>query len=84
MKRLLLTTASLAVAMSLAAAAYAQQATVVQTPDGTAYGAPVSGPPVGTVPPAARAPAGWHYEWIYGYVPHGTYRGHWELVRSAS
>jgi hypothetical protein len=32
-------------------------------------------------PPPGAAPAGSHYEWIFGYDRHGDYLGHWTLVR---
>jgi hypothetical protein len=32
-------------------------------------------------PPPGQAPAGAHYEWIFGYDRHGDYLGHWTLVR---
>jgi hypothetical protein len=80
MKRVLLTTASLAIAMSLSAGAFA--ASIAQPTPGTAvYGAVIAAPPQGAVAP--QAPAGYQYQWVYSYDHHG-YRGHWEATRVGS
>ena len=75
MKRVLLTTASLAIALGIGAAG-ASAANIAQPAPGTVvYGAPVGTPPA--------APAGYQYQWVYSYDHHG-YRGHWEAVRVGS
>jgi hypothetical protein len=81
MKRVLLTTASLAIALGIGAAG-ASAANIAQPAPGTVvYGAPVGTPPAGDVAPPA--PAGYQYQWVYSYDHHG-YRGHWEAVRVGS
>jgi hypothetical protein len=79
MKRVLLTTASLAIALGVGAAG-ALAGNITQPPPGTVvYGAPVGTPPAGDVAP--QAPAGFQNQWVYSYGPHGYY-GHWEAVRT--
>lgn len=81
MKRVLLTTASLAIAMGLGAAG-AFAANIVPPATGTVvYGAVPGTPPEGAVPPPA--PAGFQYRWVYSYDHHG-YKGHWEAARIGS
>ena len=75
MKRVLFAAATLAViGVATVGSAMAQFANTQTTPLGqtgdAAYPAPSNPPPVGT-----------HYEWIFGYDRHGTYIGHWEVVR---
>lgn len=77
MKRVLLTTASLAIALGLGTAG--AMAGIAQPAPGTVvYGAPIGTPPDGAVPP--QAPEGYQYKWVYSYDHHG-YRGHWEAER---
>jgi hypothetical protein len=78
MKRLLLTTASLALAAGFAAAAMAQDVNDTMPRSAPVYGAIPGSPPPGAVAPAA--PPGYHYEWVYAYDHHG-YKGHWEAVK---
>jgi hypothetical protein len=81
MKRVLLTTASLAIALGLGTAG-AFAANISQPAPGTAvYGPLVGTPPEGAVAP--QAPAGYQYQWVYSYDHHG-YRGHWEATRVGS
>ncbi len=81
MKRLMLTTASLAVAMGLSAAG-ASAANIAQPAPGTVeYGALPATPPAGAVPP--QAPPGFEYRWVYSYGHHG-YQAHWEAERVGS
>jgi hypothetical protein len=81
MKRLLLTTASLAIVMGLGTAD-AMADTLGAPPPGTVvYGPPVGTPPAGAVPPQAEP--GFQYHWVYSYDHHG-YRGHWEASRIGS
>jgi hypothetical protein len=81
MKRLFLTTASLAIAFGLGAAG-ASAANIVQPTPGTAvYGELPATPPAGGTPPPA--PAGFHYEWVYGYDQHAIYKAHWQAIRNS-
>ena len=81
MKRVLLTTASLAIALGIGAAcAFADE--MSPPPPGTPVYGPVQGtPPAGAVAP--QAPPGYQYRWVYSYDHHG-YRGHWEAERIGS
>jgi hypothetical protein len=78
MKRVFLTTASLAIVAGMGAAA-AMADEMAPTPPGVpVYGAVQGTPPAGAVPP--QAPPGYQYRWVYSYDHHG-YRGHWEAER---
>jgi hypothetical protein len=80
MKRLLLTAASLALATGLGAAG-ALAANIVQPAPGTiVYGPVPAAPLAGMVAPTP--PAGFHYEWVYGYDHHAVYKAHWEAIRN--
>jgi hypothetical protein len=82
MKRLLLTTASLAIVFGLGAAG-ASAANITQPAPGAAvYGPLATTPPAGEVAPGV-APPGFQYQWVYSYDHHG-YHGHWEAVRIGS
>jgi hypothetical protein len=81
MKRLLLTAASLAVTTGLGVAS-ALAANIVQPAPGTVvYGPMPAAPVAGMVAPPP--PAGFHYEWVYGYDHHAVYKAHWEAVRNS-
>ena len=80
MKAISLSAASLvaALAITTAGSALAQQFPSAAATQSTPYGQ------VGDAaypPPPGQAPAGTHYEWIFGYDRHGDYLGHWTLVR---
>jgi hypothetical protein len=80
MTRFFLTTASLVI-FATAGAVGASATNIAQPAPGTVvYGAVPAAPPAGMVAPPA--PAGYHYEWVYGYDHHG-YRAHWEAVRNS-
>ena len=79
MKRVMLTTASLAVAMALGAAA-ASAANIAQPAPGTIVYGPLPATPAADAV-APQAPPGFHYEWVYGYDHHAVYKAHWEAVR---
>jgi hypothetical protein len=81
MKRLRLTAASLALATGLGAAG-ALAANIVQPAPGTVvYGPMPAAPVAGIVAPTP--PAGFHYEWVYGYDHHAVYKAHWEAIRNS-
>jgi hypothetical protein len=81
MKSFVLAAAALAV-VSAAAIASASAANITQPPPGTPiYGPLAATPPAGEAPPT-RAPAGYHYVWVYSYDHHG-YRAHWEAERNS-
>ena len=81
MRRVLLTTASLAIALGLSTAGALAAGIASPAPGTPVYGAPAGTPPDGAVPP--EAPPGYQYRWVYSYDHHG-YKGHWEAVRSGS
>jgi hypothetical protein len=81
MKRVLLTTASLAIALGLGAAGAVAANIAPAAPGTPVYGPPDGTPPAGAVPP--QAPPGFQYHWVYSYDHHG-YKGHWEAVRIGS
>jgi hypothetical protein len=81
MTRFFLTTASLMILAGVGAVG-ASAANIAQPAPGTVlYGLVHSTPPAGMVAPAA--PAGYHYEWVYGYSREGLYKAHWEAVRNS-
>jgi len=82
MTRFFLTTAALVILAGMSAAG-ASAANITQPAPGTpVYGQLSAAPPAGMVPPPA--PAGFHYEWVYGYDHHAVYKAHWEPVRNNS
>jgi hypothetical protein len=81
MNRLLLTAASMAFAAGLGTAS-ALAGNITQPAPGTVvYGPLPAAPMAGMVAPTP--PAGFHYEWVYGYDHHAIYKAHWEAVRNS-
>jgi hypothetical protein len=82
MQRLLLRAAAVAVATGLGAAGALAGQYDKPMPGVAVYGPLHAAPPAGMVPPAS-APAGYHYEWVYGYSREGVYKAHWEALRNS-
>jgi hypothetical protein len=81
MKRLLLTAASLALATGFGTAGALAASYIAPPAPGTVvYGQMPAQPVAGMVAPTP--PAGFHYEWVYGYDHHAVYKAHWEPVRN--
>ena len=79
MKAVSLAAASLVAAIAITTAGSAMAQIPTAATQSTPYGQ------VGDAaypPPPGPAPAGSHYEWIFGYDRHGDYLGHWTLVRN--
>jgi hypothetical protein len=81
MQRLFLTTAALAIAISLGAVGASAANFAPPAPGTVVYGELPATPPAGFVAPPT--PAGFHYQWVYGYDHHAVYKGHWEPVRNS-
>lgn len=82
MNRLMLSTAALAVVMGLGTVSASAENISPPVPGVPVYGELRATPPT-NFPPPGEAPAGFHYEWLYGYDHHAVYKGHWEPVRNS-
>jgi hypothetical protein len=80
MKRMLLTAAAAAL-VTAAGTAGAFAANIAPNPPGVPVYGELPGTPPADFPPPTVAPAGFHYEWRYGY-DHMIYKGHWAPVRN--